>query len=459
MSVNSAQPIGPHVSVASAGKAARPAVEGWYGPLLGILTAGLAIFAIASDFQHEANGRLALSLFVAVLLLTGAELFKVQLPLGRGTVHVSVGAICGLGVALWLGPAYAAILIALTSFVASVRHSGHLGLALENASSAAISSLIAGLVWWSMIPDGANPLTSVRTSLVFVLVAVLQSVINFGTVVIGTSVANKESILSLIYRMSGGRNFIFTVPVLAAFIPLIGSQSPIALLFFAVPLVSSHLALRALWRLETDTQTTLAALTDILELRDPYTAFHSERVSIYAVAIAQRMHDVTSKDLATLERAARIHDIGKAAVRDEVLLKKGALTDQERRSIESHASIGADLIARMHAYRECVELIRHHHERWDGGGYPSRLIAERIPLGARIMAVADSLDAMTTDRPYRKALSFEAAVEEIRRNSGSQFDANVVEAFLRALDDPAFMRLADEPSPSAEHEPESKTGD
>ena len=96
-------------------------MEGWYGPLLGILTAGLAIFAIASDFQHEANGRLALSLFVAVLLLTGAELFKVQLPLGRGTVHVSVGAICGLGVALWLGPAYAAILIALTRSVVATQ--------------------------------------------------------------------------------------------------------------------------------------------------------------------------------------------------------------------------------------------------------------------------------------------------------------------------------------------------
>ena len=156
---------------------------------------------------------------------------------------------------------------------------------------------------------------------------------------------------------------------------------------------------------------------------------------------------------------ARIHDIGKAAVRDAVLLKNGPLTDLERRSIESHSSIGADLIARMHAYRECVELIRHHHERWDGGGYPSRLIADRIPLGARIMAVADSLDAMTTDRPYRKALSFEAAVAEIRRNSGSQFDSNVVDAFLGALDDPAFERLAENsPVPPVDNS-EANTGD
>jgi HD-GYP domain-containing protein (c-di-GMP phosphodiesterase class II) len=153
---------------------------------------------------------------------------------------------------------------------------------------------------------------------------------------------------------------------------------------------------------------------------------------------------LTPKELATLERAARIHDIGKAAVRDAVLLKNGPLTEEERRSIESHSSIGADLVGKMHAYRECVELIRHHHERWDGGGYPSRLIADRIPLGARIMAVADSLDAMTTDRPYRKALSFDAAVAEIRRNSGTQFDARIVEAFFAALGDPAFQRLAED---------------
>jgi HD-GYP domain-containing protein (c-di-GMP phosphodiesterase class II) len=444
MHVESAQINTAHVNAAADATPKGRIAERWYGPALALATISMVAFSVAQGYYPPVNTHFGISLAVAILLLVGGELFIVSLPFSWGTAQVSVGAICGLGVSLWLGPAYASSLILLISFVTSLRQWGHIGLAIENASSAAISAAIAGLAWWALVPASASPLTSVRTSLVFLLAAVLQSVVNFGTVVVGTSLARREPILKLVYGMSGGKNFIFTIPVLAAFIPLIGSQSPIALLFFAVPLVSSHLALRALWRLETDTQTTLAALTDILELRDPYTAFHSERVSIYAVAIAQRVADLTTKELATLERAARIHDIGKAAVRDAVLLKNGPLTDEERRSIESHSSIGADLIGKMHAYRECVELIRHHHERWDGGGYPSRLIGDRIPLGARIMAVADSLDAMTTDRPYRKALSFEAAMGEIRRNSGTQFDAKIVEAFFDSLDDPAFQRLAED---------------
>jgi HD-GYP domain-containing protein (c-di-GMP phosphodiesterase class II) len=418
--------------------------ERWYGPALALVTVALILMSVVRGYFLAPDAHLALSLIVAVLLIVGGELFIISLPFSWGTAQVSVGAICGLGVAIWLGPAYAPAMILIVALLSSYRQWKHFGLALENAASAAIAAAAAGMVWWALIPDHANPLTSIRTTVVFLLVAVLHSVVNFGTVVVGTALARREPVLKLIYTMSGGKNFIFTIPVLAAFIPIIGSQSPIALLFFAIPLVSSHLALRALWRLETDTQTTLAALTDILELRDPYTAFHSERVSIYAVAIAQHVPELTAKELATLERAARIHDIGKAAVRDAVLLKNGPLTDEERRSIESHSSIGADLIARMHAYRDCVELIRHHHERWDGGGYPSRLIGDRIPLGARIMAVADSLDAMTTDRPYRKALSFESAVAEIRRNSGTQFDARIVDAFFAAINDPVFERLGED---------------
>jgi HD-GYP domain-containing protein (c-di-GMP phosphodiesterase class II) len=445
--VESAQPGGNHVSLAAAGAAAGSVVARWYGLILANITVVLILIAAAFGYYPDFDRTLALSLPIAVLLLIGGELFVIALPFSWGTAAVSVGAICGLGVALWLGPVVASILIAVVSFSVSMRQWGHAGLAIENAASAAISDVVAGLLWWSAFDQGAIPLTSVRTSTIFVLAAILHSLVNFSTVVIGTSLVRREPILRLAWTMSGGKNFIFTIPVLAAFIPLIGSQSPIALLFFAVPLVSSHLALRALWRLESDTQNTLAALTDVLELRDTYTAFHSERVSIYSVAIAKRVPSLSARDIATIERAARIHDIGKADVRDAVLLKPGALTDDERRSIQSHAAKGAELIGKMHAYRECVELIRHHHERWDGGGYPSKLVGDLIPLGARVMAVADSLDAITTDRPYRKALSFDAAITEIKRNAGTQYDPDVVESFLAALDDPAFAQLAERTPP------------
>lgn len=445
MHVGSAKSIGAHLTVAAAVSAAGSLAERFYGLILALFTTALIVYSLEIGLYPQLDARLILSVCVAALLLVGGELFVVAIPISWGSAQVSVGAICGLGVALWLGPVFATTLITVVVFVASLHHVRLIGVAIENGLSAGLSGATVGFLWWMHFPGGANPLTTIETSILFLIAAIMYTFINFGTVVLGAAIATKTPIRALVISMSsGGKNFLFNVPFLAAFVPLIGSESPVALLFFAVPLVSSHLALRALWRLESDTQITLAALTDILELRDPYTAFHSERVSIYSVAIARCVQIMSASELATLERAARIHDIGKAAVRDAVLLKTGPLTEGERHSIELHSSIGADLITRMHAYRECVELIRHHHERWDGGGYPSRLIGDRIPLGARIMAVADSLDAMTTDRPYRKALSFDEAKDEIRRNRNTQFDPDIVDAFFASLTDPAYDRLAEQ---------------
>jgi putative nucleotidyltransferase with HDIG domain len=302
---------------------------------------------------------------------------------------------------------------------------------------------VAGAIWWWLIPQGHDPLTTVKTTVVFLLVAVVHVLVNFGTVAFGTSIARGQSIQEIARSMAGGWNFFFTIPILAAFIPLIGNQSLIGLVLFSSPLVISHFALNNLWQLRKDTQETLAALTDLLELRDPYTAFHSERVTDYAMVIAAHMSGFSAEDREILERASRIHDIGKVAVTDAILLKAGALTPDERNTMESHAPVGADLIAKMNVYHDCVDLIRHHHERWDGRGYPGKLSNVNIPLGARIMAVADSLDAMTTDRPYRKAMTLSAAIEEIQRNSGTQFDPQIVAAFMSSLHDPVFQTLQD----------------
>lgn len=411
-----------------------------YGPGLALLSVGLVLWAIQAGFLPSGDLRLLYSLAVAAILVIGSEFLVVSLPFRWATAQISVSSISALGVAIWLGPVYAGILHASVMFVLSLRRWRHVGLAIENSSSVALSTVVTGILWWSLVPDGANPLTSIRTSLIFLAVALVHSAVNFGTVSVGTALARRAPILQLVVTMAGGWNFVFTIPVLAAFIPLVGSQSPIALVLFSFPLVSSHLALKALWRLESDTQLTLAALTDILEMRDPYTAFHSDRVAIYSQSILNCLPSISAREAATIQRAARIHDIGKVAVRDAVLLKNGPLDQEERRAIESHPSIGADLVARMHAYRDCIEVIRHHHERWDGGGYPSRLIGDCIPIGARVIAVADSFDAMTTDRPYRKALSFETAVGEVRKNAGIQFDPDVANAFLQAIEDPSFQR-------------------
>lgn len=135
-----------------------------------------------------------------------------------------------------------------------------------------------------------------------------------------------------------------------------------------------------------------------------------------------------------MKRAA-VHDIGKIGVRDEILLKNGGLTPEEFKEVMKHSVCGTEILNHIRMFSDIIPGIKHHHEGYDGSGYPDGLNEEEIPLIARIIAIADSFDAMTTDRPYRKRLSVNAAVEELKRNSGTQFDPYVVNAFLEAIKD------------------------
>jgi HD-GYP domain-containing protein (c-di-GMP phosphodiesterase class II) len=131
--------------------------------------------------------------------------------------------------------------------------------------------------------------------------------------------------------------------------------------------------------------------------------------------------------------AARVHDLGKIGISNDILHKQGMLTDDERRVIEEHPVIGADILASYSGFRESLAFVRHHHERWDGRGYPDRLKGEEIPLGARIITVADSYDAMTSDRPYRHGMAVEDAVERLKDGMGTQFDPTVTAKFIQIL--------------------------
>ena len=149
----------------------------------------------------------------------------------------------------------------------------------------------------------------------------------------------------------------------------------------------------------------------------------------YAGHIAARLN-LPAEEIDLIVSAAHVHDLGKIAIDNRILFKQGPLTDDERLQVNMHPAAGADLAGQFSMYGKGADIIRHHHEHWDGTGYPDCLAGEAIPLGARIIAVADVYDAMTSDRPYRRALSHEVALSEIIRGSGSQFDARVVEAFL-----------------------------
>lgn len=193
----------------------------------------------------------------------------------------------------------------------------------------------------------------------------------------------------------------------------------------------NHALAAALQELSEIHEATLAVLAATIDLRDREAAGHSQRVAAYTVRLAQEMGIDSAAELEQLRRAALLHDIGKANIPDTILLKPGRLTSQEWRIIRSHPVMGYRMLRRIPFLEQAAELAYCHHERWDGTGYPRGLRGEEIPLGARLFAVADVFDALTSDRPYRTALPFDQAAAEIARGRGTHFDPLVVEAFLR----------------------------
>ena len=177
---------------------------------------------------------------------------------------------------------------------------------------------------------------------------------------------------------------------------------------------------------------TAEALAAALEAKDSYTAQHSRSIADNAEAVGRAL-GMDPAELRMLRFGAAFHDIGKLAIPEAILNKPGRLTDEERARIEQHTVIGEQILAPIDFLSAVRPLVRHGHERWDGAGYPDGLAGEEIPLGARIIFACDAYDAMTTNRPYRSALSVAAAKAELAANAGSQFDPTVVAALLDVL--------------------------
>jgi putative nucleotidyltransferase with HDIG domain len=194
----------------------------------------------------------------------------------------------------------------------------------------------------------------------------------------------------------------------------------------ALGMENSHLVTQ----LQTTYVSTLRSLISIIEAKDTYTKGHTERVASYAMAIANRLA-FDEETLRTILFGALLHDIGKMGVLDEIIRKPGPLSEKEWELMRAHPVVGAQIVEKMEFLTGTIDIVRHHHESWNGKGYPDGLRGTDIPLLARIVTVADSFDAMTTDRPYRKALSLDEAVARLEDASGVQFDAELVRVFVK----------------------------
>ncbi len=205
--------------------------------------------------------------------------------------------------------------------------------------------------------------------------------------------------------------------------------TPWSIPLIIIPLIVVRSSYQAVVDLSEQTRRALHALAQVLDERDEATAHHSDQVAQYAQMIARAMH-LSATEVDTIVQAAWLHDIGKVGMRNDILYKQTALTSQEREVARHHATIGSELLKQFPSFSQGAVLVKHHHEWWNGEGYPDRLKGEEIPLGARILAVADAFQAMTDVRPYRRQMTEDAALDELRRNAGIQFDPKVVEVFL-----------------------------
>ncbi|MDI6894304.1 MAG: HD-GYP domain-containing protein [Bacillota bacterium] len=227
-------------------------------------------------------------------------------------------------------------------------------------------------------------------------------------------------------------SFLGLIPLGAVLAVLYLQVGWISLVLGVLPLIVSKQSFQRYVDVREAYVQTMAALTSALDAKDAYTRGHCDRVSELAMAIGRELHLPEDK-LELLAHVGRLHDVGKIGIRDAVLKKPGIFTPGEYGEMQMHAVLGADIVDRISLLGEGTKWVMHHHERFDGAGFPAGLQGEAIPLGARIIAVADAYDALTSDRPYKKALGREEALAELRRCAGRQFDPQLVDVLAKVV--------------------------
>jgi putative nucleotidyltransferase with HDIG domain len=263
--------------------------------------------------------------------------------------------------------------------------------------------------------------------------AVVMYVVSTSLVVIAASRINARSAFQ-IWVEGAGVELKQTAAIYAAgyVLAVVSNGRPWLAIVMMAPVAGLQLALTRSVQMREQTVAAVESMADVVDRRDPYTFRHSQSVADHAVQIARKL-GLPDREVQLIRLAARVHDLGKIAVPDEVLHKQGRLTDAEFEVMKKHPRTGVEILEKFPEYRLGRELVLAHHERMDGRGYPLGISGSAIPIGARIIAVADSWDAMTSDRPYRTALDAEVALGELLRGRGTQWDAEVVDAFAQTL--------------------------
>ncbi len=393
-----------------------------------ILVGALVLYSYRPQLDEK-----ILQILFFMLLVVLSEVATIPLPNNRGTVSVS-GAIIHALYIIYGIPATVWVAALGTTRWRDVSGQVPLRIVLFNRSMLAISAMAGGQVYHFF--GGQIGSISLVTAIPFVLAALTYTMVNAMLALFAFAVRDGSSPWSMWHS-----NMKWSLPNMFALIPmsiliaqvhLAAGISSVALFF--IPLLMARQAFQRYVDMRASYLQTMLALSAALDAKDATTHGHSARVSEWAVKIGRKLN-VPLDDLEILEYTGALHDIGKIGIPDQILNKVGVFTRAEYEVMKRHPTLGADIIKGIKLLERGNDWIKYHHERYDGTGYPEGRKGEEIPLGARILAGADAFDAMTSERPYKEAYSYDKACSELVRCAGSQFDPEVVEAFLSVLDE------------------------
>jgi putative nucleotidyltransferase with HDIG domain len=409
---------------------------------------GFAFFAyLMQDFPLERFREILL--FIALIVI--ADTAQITLPRGGASIYASSP--IDLAAIVLLGPAAIAFIEAVASFFTEIfiqrrpamKIAFNVPLLIVTVGAAGMAYQMFGPAWKT--PDSWRFLVPLTVS------GIVYYVVNTLSISTVIGLSARKSPLAI-----WKQNYMWTFFHVFAFIPLGAiislvyvSHGPWTMLLFVVPIFLARYSFKLYVDMKEAHINTVAALTSAIDANDPFTHGHSYRVSRYALRLGNAM-GLSSRDLEILEYGALLHDIGKIAIQHDILLKPGRLSEQEFLTLKQHPTLGADIVENLRFLKEAAVLVRYHHEQPNGRGYPDALEGDEIPVGARIILVADAFDAMTSDRPYRKGLHVDKVIEQFEEYGGEQFDLEIANLALTLIKSGRFPLIVETDSTTAIYE-------
>ena len=391
-----------------------------------ILTA-LLVHSLSLDYP------LLLQILVFGLAIFIADLYPIVLPT-QGNAEVTVSCAFKTAVAIIYGPPVAIPATLLGTLLAEFALRRAWYKAVFNASEMTLTSASMSVAYELLYDGVRTPFHSVQNAAAVGGMIVTYAFVNTVLVTAVVSLASGAGfrhVWKANFRDSAWNNL--TVIPLGAVMATLWAHKPWSILALVLPLVVVRRSFQFIGELQIQTREALIRMADAIDRRDPSTYRHSQRVAEIAEAVAEEM-GLPVEEVETICMSARLHDLGKIGMSNALVFKPGKFNEREVAEFRRHPVVGAELIKSFSLFREGQDLVLHHHERYDGTGYPAGLSGEDIPLGSRILAVADAFDAMISVRSYRPSLSLDQAIEELITNQGTQFDSDAVQAFMQVLE-------------------------